>query len=270
MIRKRYLLLMLTMLLILFSPVRISAYSGGECFDKFGEIMSYTTGSNTSQMHPVYGHVEYNSAKNNNLWSAKPVTFEVVVQAPNGGSKVNEIKYYIESKDDNTCSGTIPDEYVNGNSGSVTLEIAIYKDVYVNTLNFYGTATNSSGAVVDIDAKTLDIHYDPVQTTTASGASVDKLQPGETLACSDLSDLLNKYWSWVVIICPVLLIALVSIDFAKAVMGIGGKSDGNSSADAMKKATSNTIKRTTALIILLFSPYILNFIFGLAGIDFCF
>lgn len=115
-------------------------------------------------------------------------------------------------------------------------------------------------------------------TTTAKGAAsgTRKGQPkkmeletnadGEIInssatSCTEVSDLIHDYWKYVMVIVPILLIAMMTIDFFKAL------SKGDS--DSIKKAGNNTVKRTIAAVVLLALPALLGLIFSWVGLDLC-
>ena len=74
-----------------------------------------------------------------------------------------------------------------------------------------------------------------------------------------LRSMINKYWKWFIIIAPIGLIIFVSLDFIKAVI--------SNDADALKKSSSNAVKRSIAVILILFTPFILKLIFGIFGLE---
>lgn len=80
-------------------------------------------------------------------------------------------------------------------------------------------------------------------------------------SCTDVSDIIHDYWSYVMVIVPILLIIMMTLDFFKAI--------GSNDADVIKKAGTNSVKRTLAAVILLALPVLLSFIFGLFGLDLC-
>lgn len=80
--------------------------------------------------------------------------------------------------------------------------------------------------------------------------------------CLTYDKILGKYFSWAVMLMPVLVMVLISVDFIKAVVA--------SDAEKMKKASSNAIKRMTALVAFIALPYILSLIFDLVGMNHCF
>lgn len=63
------------------------------------------------------------------------------------------------------------------------------------------------------------------------------------------------------ILAPVALMLLISIDFVKAIM--------SSDADMLKKSSYAALKRTIAVVVLLMLPVILNLLLGWFGIEFC-
>ncbi|CDA80574.1 unknown [Clostridium sp. CAG:594] len=114
-------------------------------------------------------------------------------------------------------------------------------------------------------------------TTTAKGAAsgtrkgqtkkeLETNADGEIInssstSCTEVSDLIHDYWKYVMIIVPILLIVMITIDFFKAL----AKGD----SDSIKKAGNNTVKRTIAAVVLLALPALLGLIFSWVGLDLC-
>lgn len=118
--------------------------------------------------------------------------------------------------------------------------------------------TNASGVTDESNRKSAKRGF-------AEGKVDDdiEIKPGSGLECdNDLKDLIQKYWGWVMILGPIGLMILISIDFVKAVV--------SSDADMLKKSGLAVFKRTLALVILLFTPFILNLVLGWFGINLCF
>ncbi len=80
-------------------------------------------------------------------------------------------------------------------------------------------------------------------------------------ACNSINELFNEYWPYIMVLVPVALIILITLDFFKAMS--------SSDADAIKKAGTNTVKRTIAGVLLLALPALLGFVFEYFGLDFC-
>lgn len=99
-------------------------------------------------------------------------------------------------------------------------------------------------------------------TGVASGTKTIANLGGNTQnACNSINDLFSEYWPYVMILVPVILIVTIVIDLFKAL----ASSDG----DALKKTGTNAVKRTVAAVIVLALPALLNYIFGLFGLEFC-
>lgn len=96
-------------------------------------------------------------------------------------------------------------------------------------------------------------------TQTAKNKPVDVV---EGQCDKGLKDLIEHYWKWIMFATPILLIVMITLDFIKAM------SSGD--ADAIKKSSSNAIKRVIAGIILLALPWALEVIFGWFGLQICF
>ncbi len=84
---------------------------------------------------------------------------------------------------------------------------------------------------------------------------------GQGTSCTDVSNLIHEYWSYVMVIVPILLIIMITIDFFKAL----AKGD----SESIKKAGNNTVKRSIAAVVLLALPALLGIIFDLVGLDLC-
>lgn len=80
-------------------------------------------------------------------------------------------------------------------------------------------------------------------------------------SCTKVKSFVSKYWSYVMVFAPILLIVLMTIDFFKAMA--------SNDADAIKKSVNNTVKRVIAAVILLALPALLSLIFDLFGIEVC-
>lgn len=79
--------------------------------------------------------------------------------------------------------------------------------------------------------------------------------------CLQVSTIISKYWKYIMVIVPILLIIMMVLDFFKAMTSNDG--------DAIKKAGTNAVKRTIAAVILLALPALLDLVFGLFGLDLC-
>ena len=95
--------------------------------------------------------------------------------------------------------------------------------------------------------------------TNESGEIINSLDKDE--ACTEVSGLIHDYWKYVMVIVPILLIVMMTIDFFKAL----AKGD----SDSIKKAGNNTIKRAIAAVVLLALPALLGLIFSWVGLDLC-
>ncbi len=84
---------------------------------------------------------------------------------------------------------------------------------------------------------------------------------GSTNNCTDVRVVINNYWKYVMVLAPVLLIVLITVDFFKAMA--------SNDADIMKKTVTNVVKRTIAAVILLALPALLSYILGIFGLPLC-
>lgn len=251
-------ILIMVLAIILIIPCKVLAE--GNCIDSFGSINITELGGDNN----VGGNVNYFDTKNNNHWSTDTVTFNVKMQAPSG-DKVTKIKYKIKSYDN--CTGTIEGNSISSNTGSVTLSVVIDKG-YVESMSFWGvTASRSNPSKLDsINSEKISIKKEGVAGDGSNGNVLEDLTPTST-TCDQKKDLINfilSYWKYIVILAPILLIVMGTVDFLKALA--------SSDADIMKKSTSNFMKRTIATILVLILPGLLRVVFGLLGLSsiFCF
>lgn len=100
-------------------------------------------------------------------------------------------------------------------------------------------------------------------TTTTKKTRTTKKNTAVTggAGCTDVRDLIHEYWSDVMVLVPILLIVMITLDFFKAL----AKGD----SDSIKKAGSNAVKRTVAAVVLLALPALLGVIFNLVGLPLC-
>ncbi len=128
----------------------------------------------------------------------------------------------------------------------------------------------SSGVVGSAHGENAVINGEkPYTTTTVKNNDVplytdeEKEYASEKIVCDEkMKVFIHTIWEYVVVLSPIGLIVLCTFDFLKATF----KDD----AEAVKKASSATVKRVLALILLLALPLILKTIFVFVGIDFCF
>lgn len=78
---------------------------------------------------------------------------------------------------------------------------------------------------------------------------------------SNVYVLLRKYWKIIMVVSPILLILMTTLDFFKAIV--------SSDSDKLKKASSDALKRTLAYVILVLLPFIIGIIFKWVGVEFC-
>jgi len=89
---------------------------------------------------------------------------------------------------------------------------------------------------------------------SAAGNSCDGLFTPEAL------EIIDELLGYFRILAPIVLILMIGVDFASAVIG------GNEKEDAMKKATSRTIRRAIAAVLVFLVPTIVKAILQLDGV----
>lgn len=95
---------------------------------------------------------------------------------------------------------------------------------------------------------------------TVTGTTVAQSRKIETGAfCDDkLKALIHKYWNYIMLLAPVLLIALLTIDGIKCVS--------SGTADKIKKYSNDAVKRVIATLILLALPSLISMIMNMLGL----
>lgn len=128
--------------------------------------------------------------------------------------------------------------------GSKKPDVSVRKDSSEDTTAPKNAGTNASASLAQ------------------GGPPNSALDPSNNDAkCSDVSSLVNKYWKYVMILVPVVLILLITIDFVKAIVA--------SDADQLKKTSSTALKRTLAAVILLILPALLSVVLNWFGLELC-
>ena len=126
-----------------------------------------------------------------------------------------------------------------------------------------GTAASTTREKITVSDNSY-VDEDENDYATGYGATMDKSNIGggsTENACNSVNALFDYFWPYVMIIIPAALIVLIAIDFFKAMA--------SNDNDAIKKAGTNTVKRTIAAVVLLALPAIVRLIFGLVELDFC-
>ncbi len=76
-----------------------------------------------------------------------------------------------------------------------------------------------------------------------------------------IKELIDEYWGYVMVVGPVLLIVMMSIEVVKTMF----KSD----SDLLKKLVDSSVKRTLAAILLFCLPVIIRTVLEIFGLDLC-
>ncbi len=261
---KKNITITIVLLIIIFFPfVTINAadsssFDTGDCIKNFGEITFVNAGSNND----AGGKAVFSNKTNNTSWNTDPVSFDVEVQATSY-HKVKTIHYSINSKDGYSCTGVVSGSTIENNQGSVKLHVVINKG-WVNDMAFWGKSVNRTDSTKSDVTKSNLINVKR-EMTDEELEEIDEdlnITTGDKLECSTLSDFLDKYWSWVMILMPVATMVLITLDLVNPII--------SSDTDALKKAGNKALKRTVALVILLILPVIINILFGLFDIETCF
>ena len=260
--KMRYLIfcLLLIIVLPLTSVKAASNFNTGDCIEDFGKITFISAGSDND----VGGKVFFSNKSKTGSWSTSTVTFDAKVQATTN-HKIKSIGYSINSKDGFSCNGIITGSLVENNTGHVKIGVEINKG-YVIDMAFWGYSVSRSGNGKTDTTKSNVVNVKREMTDAEKKELEDsgyEIGGGDKLTCTTIDDIIGEYWSWVMILSPVVTMLLITLDFLKVI--VNGKA-----AEEMKKATDRTLKRVIALVLLLMLPVITSFIFGLFNIETCF
>ena len=128
-----------------------------------------------------------------------------------------------------------------------------------------GTATTKTATAV---ISTTTGHNVPETPTTSgeNGGNITRPTVEQTSVienpediCDDaLKALIHKYWNYIMLLAPVLLIALMTIDGIKCVS--------SGTADKIKKYSNDAVKRVIATLILLALPGLISMIMNMLGL----
>lgn len=253
---KKIFFLIIFMLVVLL-PLKVSALSTGDCITHYGSISLKLTNSNNKSGGGQIVKPNVNFSE----WSTDVRSFEIDVQS-SSKHKVESVEYTIQAGN-GTCTGEITGSDLLKNEGNVILGVTINKGL-VKNITFVGNtvARNDSSEKAKTPSLKLDINHEEYKDQKKEYSSSDfgDLTPGNVDLCDDgIMSLIDKYWSWIMFLAPLLLLVMMTIDFLKAMAA--------NDADAIKKSSNNAIKRTIATLVLLALPWILRTIFAMFGID---
>ncbi len=109
---------------------------------------------------------------------------------------------------------------------------------------------------IDESKKTVE---EKKESLLGAVSSTDTLASADCSTLDDIRDHIQTVFNWIKIIAPILLIVFGCMDFGKAVV--------QNDEAALKKATSNFIKRAIATVAIFFLPLIINVLLHLPGIE---
>lgn len=227
----------------------------GDCLKENGSASFVEAGTNNS----AGGNINYKKDTNN--------FSEFIVQA-DSGAKVEKIPYFLyDSNGGEICSGEITGSKIKHpsvrikmsfkNSKVRKIKICMYSDqknkhCETNGLDMITNSNDGGGAGITVNDNLV-------------GGSLGDLTPEEYASniCDEgeesLSDFIIKYWGYVMICAPILLMVMMIVDFLKALT--------SNDAEHLKKCGSNSIKRVIATVLLLMLPLIVTAVFSLMGLE---
>lgn len=177
--------------------------------------------------------------------------FEIAEKLVDSKYSINSVNVECEESDFFARGNTKCEFAVSGGSDIASIRVALYSNETMSgnddNIAAFTVSNNSNGTISDSDTV-----IDTKNKTNIKDMKCD----------TEVSNLIKKYWKWVMFLVPLLLIVLITLDFVKAM------SSGDS--DSIKKSSNNAIKRVIAAVILLALPWVLSVIFGWFGLEICF
>lgn len=253
------LIIMILLSFLVFIPSVRAEISYGSCIKKYTDsYIKYTgSGMDAYDVPRTYstgkqGNIDF--SKGNHKWKDTPVEFTFRVQA-NLKHTVNSIMYNIGS-----CSSEITGFPKGKRNVDFKVRIA---NGYVAEFSVWGTQKkDNSDSITAIRKETQKVKYNnPGQEPVTLEENEAGQKIGQKVKCDAIHDILDKYWGWALALAPILTILLISFDLVTVII--------SNDVDRMKKVGSNAVKRMTALVILLFLPYILELLFGFFNFPIC-
>ncbi len=263
--KKKILLIMLFIvsLFILVPSASAAGISYGDCINKYGSIKYESAGTNYYTKNGT-GNINYYDTKNNNTRSSKTVTLKFDVQT-NKDYGIKTISYRIGDCTGEITGFNVPSENNKGYQ-NMTFALTVDKGT-VEDFTVWGTQEKYNGKSVSTESirkESVNIKRESGENETTT--TVQSNSTGTAIAqkqdCDSFRDLILKYWTWIIVLAPILTIVVISLDLLGAII--------SSDPEKLNKVGNNAIKRMAALIILLFLPYILEIVFGWFNFGFCF
>lgn len=243
--KRKLILFIIFISLFLYFPytVNASGISYGDCFAKYGTVEFVETGDNNYKGGMVFVDFEKDEDVGVGI-------IEVDAQAMHSHT-VKNVKYELTDIEGNTCSGVVSGTSIEENSGNVKLNFIIQNEG-IKKMDF--RLTNLT--LVEKN----EVESVTVSQVYVNARTFDKLTVDTPFICEpEIKQMIVKYWKYIVVGTPILLMVMATVDFMKAMM--------SNDSDAIQKSGSNALKRAIAMFILLFSPTILTIIFKWFGLE---
>lgn len=263
--KKKISLIVLFLIALVISVPSVNAenISYGDCINKYGSI-SFESAGNDYYRKKGKGNINYFDIKNNKTRSSKTVTLKFDVQT-NKNYGIKTISYRLGDCTGEITGFKVPTADRKGYQ-NMTFSLTVDKGT-VENFTVWGTQEKYNGQSVStqsIRKETVNIKRESSADETPT--TVKSNSTGTTIAqkqdCDSFRDLIHKYWTWIIVLAPILTIVVIAIDLLGAII--------SNDAEKLNKVGKNSIKRMAALVILLFLPFILEIIFGWFNFGFCF
>lgn len=255
--KRKLTLFIIFIFLFLYFPniVNASGISYGDCIKNYGSIRLSGVGNDNYAGGKITGDVR--------KMEGNDIEFYVLAQAK-AWHRVKNFNYTITDNNGSTCTGVVSGGELENGEGDALIYFAVNKDT-VKTLSVESQSVKRSngGDITTIGSISFDVaaKSSEYESLVEQGAIFSgDLMLNSPLKCDEtIEDTIKHYWKYVIILAPILLIVMCTIDFMKAVM--------SSDSDAIQKSGTNAMKRAIAMFLLMLLPTILIIIFKWFGIE---
>lgn len=280
---KKFIMIFILATLFFVNPNKVQAedINYGGCITMFGKMNLENIGGPANTMRDSLFPIVITDTKSNLVRSTNPESYNIHLKAPTYDSvnKIKSITYSISYAGEKSCESSILGKDIEANNGYIELHVELNKG-FIDSMRWEVEAINTNTGEKknydrNINIRLGDPNTPPENVVAGTTGTNTTAKAGETTTtttkASEMKDVcdknfrekfLHKYWRWIMFLTPILLIVMITIDFIKAMA--------NNDADAIKKSSTDAIKRVIAGVILLALPMLLKIIFGWFGMEFCF
>ena len=192
--------------------------------------------------HPQIGSIRENALKENQCYIIQIKFNEGEIIHMQYNTKTNSIGDVSSSKEDNN--------YMQKNNSDSNWASSDAKSNVKNESNNSVKGTSTASPTIGNNNNFICKEGDTLGKKDENGEDILTFR-----------GLLKKYWSWVLILVPAALLVFISYDFIKSMI--------SNDSDALKKSSTNALKRVIAGLMILLAPWFVQLIMGWFGLTFC-